>query len=364
MSATLRRPTLAGLLALTVVAAAVAVVLIDPFAGGGKAPRGVVDNAAPTALATVKRRSLASRTAVNGTLEYAGSYGIVNQASGTATWLPSSGRIVRRGRVLYRVAGRPVVLLYGRVPAFRALKRGMIGRDVRQLNANLVALGYATPAALDPASPSFGWETKVALERFQAALGVKETGTLALGQAVFMPRALRITKVTATLGATVAPGAVIAQASSTARRVAVALDAAQQTSVKVGDRVLITLPNDHTTRGVVRSIGKVASSSSGSSGTAKVPVSIAPRNPKATGTLDKAPVQVQITTASVKHALVVPVDALLALAGGGYAVEVVGPGGVHRLVPVTLGLFDDADGLVQVSGAGLAAGQRIVVPST
>jgi hypothetical protein len=75
-------------------------------------------------------------------------------------------------------------------------------------------------------------------------------------------------------------------------------------------------------------------------------------------------VHVQITTASAKHALVVPVDSLLALAGGGYAVEAVRADGVRHLVPVTLGLFDDADGLVQVSGPGLFAGQRIVVPST
>jgi hypothetical protein len=84
----------------------------------------------------------------------------------------------------------------------------------------------------------------------------------------------------------------------------------------------------------------------------------------AAGRLDQAPVQVSITTSSVDNALVVPVNALLALAGGGYAVEVVGAGGVHRLVTVDLGLFDDAEGLVQVSGTGVHAGQQIVVPST
>ena len=58
----------------------------------------------------------------------------------------------------------------------------------------------------------------------------------------------------------------------------------------------------------------------------------------------------------------VPVDALLALSSGGYAVEEVTPAGVHHLVAVSTGLFDDADGLVQVSGGGLSAGQRVVVP--
>ena len=71
---------------------------------------------------------------------------------------------------------------------------------------------------------------------------------------------------------------------------------------------------------------------------------------------------VAITTGSVTNALVVPVDALLARPGGGYAVEVTGPGG-HHLVAVSVGLFDDAAGLVQVSGTGLAAGQHVVVPA-
>jgi multidrug efflux pump subunit AcrA (membrane-fusion protein) len=75
-------------------------------------------------------------------------------------------------------------------------------------------------------------------------------------------------------------------------------------------------------------------------------------------------VQVGITTASVPNAVVVPVTALLARSRGGYAVEVVGPGASNHLVPVSLGLFDDAEGLVQVTGSALAAGQKVVVAST
>ena len=73
--------------------------------------------------------------------------------------------------------------------------------------------------------------------------------------------------------------------------------------------------------------------------------------------------EVTITTGSVANALAVPVDALLAQASGGYAVEVTGAGGHHHLVTVSLGLFDDAAGLVQVTGPGLAAGQHVVVPA-
>src|SRR5262249_27846234 len=129
--------------------------------------------------------------------------------------------------------------------------------------------------------------------------------------------------------------------------------------------VTITLPNGRTTPGRVRAVGKVATApAQGSNSAPTVEVDITPTDPGATGTLDQAPVQVQVITATVRNALVVPVNALLALAGGGYAVEVVAPDGVHHLVPVQLGLFDDTAGLVQVTGSGLAAGQRVMVPAS
>ena len=90
---------------------------------------------------------------------------------------------------------------------------------------------------------------------------------------------------------------------------------------------------------------------------------VRPTDPAATGSWDQAPVQVSITTGAVRNVLVVPVDALLALSGGGYAVEAAGGDGIRQLIPVSLGIFDDADGLVQVSGPGLSAGRRVVVPA-
>jgi hypothetical protein len=116
----------------------------------------------------------------------------------------------------------------------------------------------------------------------------------------------------------------------------------------------------------VTSVGKVATTPSNESGpgTPTITVQITPTNPRATGTLDQAPVQVAITTRTVHNGLVVPVNALLALSGGGYAVEVVNADGTHRLVRVSPGLFDDVSELVQVTGSGLAAGQHVVVPAS
>lgn len=349
-----------AVLVLALAAAGTLAALADPFAGAGNGMGGVLDNGYPTSLATVTRGSLSSRTSVGGTLGYAGSYSIVNQRQGTFTALPGTGQVVGCGGVLYRVTDSPVVLLCGATPAYRSLYEGDSGRDVRQLNRNLVRLGYASSAALDPSSDYFGWETAYALERLQAKLGVDQTGSLELGSAVFLPAPSRITQVMATLGTGAAPDAPVAQATSTRRQVSVNLDAAQQSSVKPGDRVTITLPNDDTTPGVVTGVGKVASTSNG---TTTVPMYIAPLDPQVTGSLDQAPVQVQITTARVNDALIVPVDALLAPAGGGYAVETVDAQKIHRLVAVTPGLFDDADGLVSVSGS-LSAGEQVVVPAS
>lgn len=355
-------------------AAAVGTVAVLAAAGGaaastglsgssGRQGSGVVDNSAPTGLATVTRGMLSSQVQVNATLGYFGSYSVQNQASGVFTSLPAAGQVIRRGQVLYRVSNAPVVLLYGSVPFYQSLSEGMSGPDVRQLNANLVALGYASKADIAALGwDYFSWETAYALELYQQHLGVGQTGTLAAGQAVFLPVAVRVTSVNAQIGGTAAPGSPVLAGSSTARQVTVALNAAEQSYVKAGDRVAITLPGNQITPGVVSSVGTVATTPSGSTAPV-ITVGITPTDPAATGSLDQAPVEVSITTASVSNVLTVPVAALLATTSGGYAVEAVETGGARRLVPVSLGLFDDAAGTVQVSGPGLTAGLEIVMPA-
>jgi hypothetical protein len=342
-----------------------AIAVTKPFATG-TSHQGVVDNADPTSLQTVNRQDLSSQTEVSATLGYAGSYSVVNQTQGTVTELPTVGQVISQGQVLYEVSGNPVVLLYGSTPAYRSLSEGtstaLTGPDVAELNADLVALGYVTSSEIPSGTDEFTYWTKVGVEKLQAALGVTQNGTLSLGQVLFEPSAIRVTSVTATLGASTAAGQSVLSATSTTRQVSIDLDADQQSEVAVGDKVTITLPNNQTTQGVISSVGTVATTPSGG-GSPTVTVLVNPTDPAATGTWDQAPVDVTITTGSVTNALVVPVDALLAQSDGSYAVEVVGADGIHHLVPVTLGLFDDADGLVQVTGSGLAAGQQIVVPT-
>jgi hypothetical protein len=330
----------------------------------------MADNGHPTSLATVTRRPLSSQTNVNATLGYAGTYSVVGHEQGTLTWLPAPGQVIGQGQVLYQVDGAPVVLLYGSTPAYRSLAEGssasaVTGADVAELNADLVGLGYATSSEIPAGSDEFSWWTEQAVKKLQASLGVTQNGTLALGQVVFLPGAARVTTVSGTLGGTVGAGQPVLSASSTGRAVTIALDAAQQAQVKTGDRVIITLPDGTTTPGAVSSVGTVATTpSGGGSSSPTVTVEVAPTDPAATGSWDQAPVEVSITTATVADALAVPVSALMALSSGGYALESVNPDGTRRLVDVKLGIFDDADGLVQVTGSSLAAGQRVVVPAT
>jgi peptidoglycan hydrolase-like protein with peptidoglycan-binding domain len=370
-----------------VVAAVVVTGVVLALSGGKQAVAAA--GPLPVGTARVEKRTLSAMVSQGGILTYrarsdGSPYAVINQAHGTYTSLPAVGQVISQGHVLYRVNNSPVMLLYGSTPAYRTLSSGASGPDVAELNRDLVALGYATRGQLHPGSAFFGSATTAAVEKLQTAVGVARTGTLPVGEAVFEPVAVRVTSVPVQPGGPAQPGETVLQGTSITRQVQVALDASQQTSMAVGNKVSITLPNNDTTSGIVSSVATVAScpSSSGAGGsgsssamartdacasgsTPTITVDVTPSDPRATGTWDQAPVQVGITTNSVRDALVVPVTALLAESDGGYAVEIAGAAtNNNHLVPVSLGLFDDADGLVQVTGPGLTAGQAVVTPST
>jgi hypothetical protein len=330
----------------------------SPAASSGAGQRA----AAAPATAVVTRQDIAATTPVTATLGYAGSYSVRGQSGGKLTWLPLAGQVIRQGHALYKTDnGSPVVLLYGSVPDWRPLDEGVTGADVSQLNHDLVALGDANGVDISALGwDYFSWETAAGVEKLQSALGVSPpSGSLPLGQVVFEPRALRVSQVTGSLGGP-ANGPVLA-ATSDRHVVTVPLDVSQQSEVKAGDKVTVALPDGTTTPGTVSSVGKVATTSgSGGSPTTTIPVQVKLTDPQAAGTLDQAPVTVNITTATARGTLVVPVTALVAQSTGGYVVEVAGPGSARRWVPVTPGIFDDASGLVQVTGA-LTPGQRVVV---
>jgi hypothetical protein len=288
------------------------------------------------------------------------------QATSRYTALPAVGQVVQPGQPLWSVDGSPVPLLQGSVTAWRSFAPGMPdGADVAALDAALIALGDGVPG-LAP-SNTFTAATGNAIRRLQASLGEPQTGVLPLGAVIFEPTAVRVTTVHPIVGAPVQGGANVLDVTSTTPVVNVALPVDQSYLVKAGDRVSVDLPDGTTAKGTVTAVGTVATNTTPSSGngsgspSATVNVSVSLAGAGAAATLDQAPVTVAITNASAHDVLAAPVAALLALAGGGYAVEVVDAGGAHHLVGVTTGIFDDQAGMVQVTGNGLDAGQKVVV---
>lgn len=339
-------------------AAVAALVVAAALAGcGADAPPPAASATVP-ATEPVRRGALASVVALNGTLTYRApaAAAVVNQAAGIYTALPAIGRRVGCGEVLYRVDDAPVLLLCGTVPAYRALKLGADGRDVRQLNRALRSRGAR-------GGPTFTWRTREALEDLQRDLGVAADGTLAAADVVFLPRAVRVASVSGVVGGLARPGAKVLDTTTGALEVQVELAPAQQGEVRVGDRARIALPGNRTAAGRVTRVGRVARTATKDdpAATATIPAAIALDRPRVAAGLDRAPVRVEVRTKGVADVLSVPLLALVGRAGGGFAVEVV-RGGSATLVAVELGLVDTTAGLVEVTGA-LRAGDRVVVPA-
>jgi hypothetical protein len=292
----------------------------------------------------------------------------------TYTWLPSAGQVIRQDQPVYSVSDVPVPLLYGRVAAYRAFYAGMSdGGDVGELTHDLIALGYGGGLAQ---SDHYSRATAAAVERWQKARGLPVTGEILLGEVVFEPGPIRITSVTPSSGAPAAGGGeTVLTATGITPVVTVDLPVTQEDLVKPGDAVSVMLSDSSTAGGRVESIGTVATCLGGAGGAAdQSPCSSVGSNSSPTVTvtisldatppgasLDQAPVNVNITTQTVSNVLAVPVNALLALAGGGYGVDVV-TGTTTRLTGVTTGLYSST--LVQVSGPDITEGMKVEVPSS
>jgi hypothetical protein len=278
-------------------------------------------------------------------------------APGAYTALPAVGQTVTRGQTLYSVNGRPIPLLYGGTPLTRQLTTGVSGDDVKELEDNLVALGYGSGLTADG---SFTAADAAAVKRWQAALGVAQTGVVNPGEAAILAGPLRVSAVKVQVGASASAGAEIIDGTSPDHVVNVNLDARQQTLVQVGAAVSVSLPNGNSVKGTITDVGTVATTTGqGAQQTTTIPVTITLADNSVAGKLDAATVTVNVTRASHQNVLAVPITALLALPGGGYAIETADSH--HRRIPVQTGLF--SNGMVEVSGPGVVQGLAVVAPS-
>lgn len=372
-------------------AGAVAMAAVAAGAAGGgwafgygplaPAARPAAAPAIPAGTAAVVRATVTASEQDPGTVGYSGSFTVYSALPGTITWLPAPGTVIRPGQRLFAVNGQDTVLLAGHEPAWRAFTPGMAGGpDVAELQRNLIALGYDPDHAITVGG-GYGWATQAAVERWQAARGLplaQQDGQIPLGQIVFLPGPIQVAAQSTGTGATATPGGAVLTASSTRPVVDVALPAEQEPLVRRGQHVTITLPDGARTPGRVLSIGQNASPGQGlgpsqgpgpgsspgggqQGSPATVNVVVGVDHPAAASGLDQAAVQVAIITQRQPAALVAPINALLAAPGGGFQVTVV-QGRARRNLPVQTGLFDEADGVVAISGPGITVGTRVQVP--
>ncbi|MFG3256932.1 peptidoglycan-binding protein [Streptomyces sp. NPDC048172] len=378
-----RRRLRTSLVLLTAVAVAGAAGWAATGALGGDSGTATPD-AAPAAGGTteVERTTLTRTETVDGTLGYGKETAVRHTAggggggstgpeakdsgsgSGIVTWLPAEGDTLKRGDTIYGVDGKKVPLLYGATPFYRTLKPGDEGEDVRTLEKNLAALGR-TGFTVDDEYTS---GTAEAVRDWQEDLGREETGEVGPGDAVVADGARRV------MGLKTSPGGMadgeMLTWTGTERVVTVALEAQFEDLVKDGTRATVRLPDGGTTGAEVTGIGTAGGSSEadqnkggggeGEDEEATLPVELKVADQKKLGRYQAAAVEVGLKAETREDVLAVPVNALTARPGGGYALEVGRRGGRTEHRPVELGMF--ADGKVEVSGEGITEGLSVGVP--
>lgn len=354
----MRRPKLVvAAVVLTATGATVALVNLRGSAGGAPA-------AEETSTARLQKQDLVVTDSFSGTLGYGEARDLFSERSGVVTAVAEATSVINPGGELFRIDFEPTVLLAGDVPAYRELDTSSAdGPDIRQLEQGLADAGHGAGVTVDE---DFTSATAAAVARWEQALGRAEPdGKVELGDVIFLPDPVRVSSVTTLKGARVASGATVLKATSTERVVEVGLQASRADELEPGTKVQLTLPDDTETTGTVASVGALSDASDASTpggGSATVPVVITLDDPAAAGDFETGSVDVEIERSRQEGAIVAPVTALVALAEGGYAVQLVddsSPVG-YRLVAVEIGASTSQ--LVAITGDGIEAGAEVVVP--
>jgi hypothetical protein len=209
---------------------------------------------------------------------------------------------------------------------------------------------------------TYNGATAGAVKRWQKKLGLAQTGVVDLGRVVFLPGEVRVAAQKAAVGDPAAPGGAVLTVSGTARVVTVKLDVNKLRLTQQTTKVVVELPDGKPVDATVAKVTTVLvpASNGQSDPTTKLEVTIALADQAAVATYDEASVNVQFTVSERKDVLTVPVAALLALAEGGYGLQIV-DGDRTRIVAVQTGLF--SGGRVEVSGGGIAEGMTVGMPT-
>ena len=303
----------------------------------------------PSKTAQVKKTNLADQQSVTGQLGFGSERGLAGRKGGTITGLPAQGAVIDQGKPVYYADAKPVPLFYGQMPLYRDLEQGMSnGPDVKVVEENLAALGFGDFGAPDD---RFTYYTATALKKWQKANGLEQTGKLGTGDVVVQPGAVRVSSLTAQLGAPA--GGDLMKVTGTERAVTVELEQSKQRLAKQGEKVELSIPGGKPATGTITGITRTAGDPNQGQ-KPKIVLTISVDAPEAAEGIDTSSVTALFTVSKKQNVLAVPIGALLALNEGGYGL-VTDDG---RTIPVTVGIF--AKGQVEVQGEGLREGMKVV----
>lgn len=345
-----------ALTAAVALAAGAALVAAVGFGGGGARPPAASD--LPPATAQVIRQTMLDTDNVPGDLGYGATTTLPGRIQGVVTKVPLAGDVLGRGQPIYRVDNTPIVLLYGEVAAYRTLGPGVIGPDVRQLGDNLNALGYGgfTVGTVYTAALAR------AVEQWEKSLGLPQTGEVELGRVLFAPGAIRIDSVVTGVNESTGDGQDVLHYTGTRRVVTLQLQVSQQRLAREGVQVQIQMPDGKMAAGTVERVYTIINQPTdpGSGPTTLIEALVSLNDPTAAAGIEAAVISVVFTAGEHKNVLTVPIAALVALAEGGYGLEIV-EGSTTHYIRVSTGLF--ASGRVEVTGDGLTEGMTVGMPA-
>ncbi|MGF1597252.1 MAG: peptidoglycan-binding protein [Acidimicrobiales bacterium] len=339
---------LAGTTSIAAVVASAAWLGLSTGGGVDRASETPPDRAVPRSTADVTVATLRSSQRFAGDLDFGVSRDVTASRDGTVTWVPAPGSLLGSGEVLWRIDEQPTIYLVGDLPLYRDLVRGIDrGPDIEQLETLLANHGFGPEGWV--ADDRFDWATTNAVRDFEKRFGLTVDGRLTSSEIVIGTGPLRVAS-TGRIGDRVTGGSTVLTVTGTAAEVTALVSSRQYAWLQDKTEVTVGLPDGSTS--VARYVGATATADD--TGDLQYRVTYAVEGLDS----EPQPVEVVVEETVAADALTVPVDALVALVEGGYAVEKV-DGETTALLAVEVIGFDDA--VVAVTGP-LGPGDRVVVP--
>ncbi|MEM8925866.1 MAG: peptidoglycan-binding protein [Actinomycetota bacterium] len=307
---------------------------------------------APRPTETVKRSTLTETANTTGRVGFGAQWQAPIDAEGIVTKRHDKGTIVEPGEELIRINDKPITLANGTAPMYRTLEmvgtsksKHLKGDDVRQLQEFLLTNDHDDSGRME-ADGIFGTATRNAVKAWQKNVGLEETGKVDRTHIVFSDGPLRIDD-EPRVGATFSG----LQVTAGTPQVTGEFEAKQRAFVLEGATVTLD-PDGEAVTGTIAGVESGVNDEGDQ--VVKFTVEVSRALPEGT-----EKVRIKATRTLATDVTVVPVRAVLALAGGGYGLEVKTSSGTE-LRRVELG--DLVDDVVEVTG-DIDEGDEVIVPN-